>query len=313
MVVVGKWSKVRRVLAAILLALVWGESLQAKGPDRIQIDLWIRRPGTDGKVQKGNLSTINIKGMKFDELETYDIQYDTVGKYKGLHLRDLVGAYKPLPPSIDMILLHTANGMVVPVAIQDMRKNRELFLALSIQVDGGWREDFPMSRRPHPVIKDEKPIKFSGLKIVAGSQWRTTDNNFTPWRHLDSLVGIEFVESGAFFAEFRLQKPFDDFDGRSVYTTRCHFCHAVKGVGGTFGPDFLAAIRPDEKGAAERIFAKVTTSVDEKTQLSQAMPKQVDLSRADARSVVQYAKGVKASNLTPYQPEFPSSFKWEAP
>ena len=241
----------------------------------VEIEMWLRRPGvTSSSDAKFNLQKIDLKGMTFDELNTMDIQYGVETRVRGMHLRDLIAAYKPLPLSATMLLLHSANGMVIPLSIPRLRTDRQVFIALETFKNKAWTSQFPSSIRPDPTVKDEHIINFNGNKLVVGSDWRATESTFTPWRHFDTLVGIEFAEETPYNEQFATTQKSLDQTGRGIFLARCQFCQKV------------AVPKPTYE------------------QLTHAMPKQTNFTKGNAKQLAKWIKAIIPLELKPYTPSF---------
>jgi hypothetical protein len=279
---------------------------------KVPIELWLRKPvanpTTAGVAVKGNLVTIDLAGLTPDTLTTVDVQYGGEFRYRGMHVRDLIALFKPMPATVDMLLLHTRNGMIVPVAFEFLRADRQVFVAVEMYRDKKWRKDFPTSVRA--TEKDERPLNFTGNKLVVGSDWRATKNGFTPWRYVDTLVGIEFVESGAYFEQFRLRPNLQEHAGKAVYLGRCQFCHAIRGFGARLGPELTAVPAVQAKDGAAAIYEKVRVAQSPAASLSHLMPNQSDFTKTDAKDLLDWLKDATAGELGPYAPSYATSVKW---
>jgi cytochrome c2 len=225
-----------------------------------------------------------------------------------LYLRDIIGGYSPLPTSADFMLLHMANGMVVPVAVAKLRDDRQVFIAVAIREGKSWTSSFPASIRPDPIVKDSKPIQFKGNKLVVGADWETAKDSFTPWRYVDSLVGIEFIEWTAYFNQFRTKHEKSSDRGREIYQSRCHFCHSMRGIGGKFGPDFATAVSED-KQAWEALYNKVAGPKSAAEKLSHSMPSLNSFSKSDAKALVRWINVARKDMAGDYVPTYRNTFK----
>ena len=271
----------------------------------VEIEMWLRRPGvTSSSDAKFNLQKIDLKGMTFDELNTMDIQYGVETRVRGMHLRDLIAAYKPLPLSATMLLLHSANGMVIPLSIPRLRTDRQVFIALETFKNKAWTSQFPSSIRPDPTVKDEHIINFNGNKLVVGSDWRATESTFTPWRHFDTLVGIEFAEETPYNEQFATTQKSLDQTGRGIFLARCQFCHGLKGVGAKKAPDIQTIITGDDKNSIEKLYQKVAVPKPTYEQLTHAMPKQTNFTKGNAKQLAKWIKAIIPLELKPYTPSF---------
>lgn len=291
------------VLAAALYNLLAPNAPQAAaGPAKVEVDMWIRKPGAASNADaKVNLQKIDLKGMTFDELKTKDIQYGAEFRYRGMHLRDLIAAYKPLPLTATMLLLHSASGMVLPLSIPRLRADRQVFIALEIFRDNGWTSNFPSSIRPDPNVTDEHPLTFAGAKLVVGTDWRATDSTFTPWRHFDTLVGIEFAEETPYNEQFSLKDKNIDQSGRGIFLARCQFCHGINGLGATRAPDLPSLI-----GALtiDKLYNKVAVAKPKYEQLAHAMPQQTNFTKRHAKQLLAWLKATAGQPLKPYAPTY---------
>ncbi len=281
--------------------------MAAETPTPVEINLWLRKPGPDdGTKSRGKLIKLDIAGLKVEEVNMLDIQYDTKSKYRGIHLRDLVSVFKPLLVSADVMLLHTKAHMIVPVAFEDLRQNRELFIAVTKFQAGKWTTDFKDSMPPEKSTEHPMPIMFEGNKIVAGGGWRKKQGNFTPWRYVDSLKSIELVDSDAYFRQFMgSKKPASD-RGRVIYASRCFFCHAVNGIGGRVGPDFTSFSSLPVDELKKRIYRQVTKPADTHWSKAHSMPGQADFKESDAADLAHWIRAQKGVAPSPYEPAYAS-------
>jgi len=287
------------------MAFMWAEGAAASGTS---LELWLRRSGPN---PKGNLATIDVKGLSFEILDTYDIQYETEIKVRGMHLRDLIAIFKPIPEGVDVINLYTKAGMIVPLSIGKLRKDIQVFIAFEIFKDGQWTGEFPASVFAEAKSTKQIPTTFHGNKVVVGKEWRGQDTGFTPWRHLDSVVGIEFVESQAYAEQFRNKKSKkSDLAGRVEYLANCQYCHGVLGLGATRAPAFTNVVELYAKDAAAK-FYKQAKAPGAGGKLPHFMPAQVNFSKRSAKALVSWLQGLKAGELSPYEPSYQNSVTWK--
>ncbi len=293
-------------LAGIIFILTLSHHAFAGGGT--SLEMWLRRGGAQ---PKGNLATIDLKGLKMEILDTYDIQYESNVKVRGMHLRDLIAVYKPIPEACDVINLYTKSGMIVPISIAKLRKDIQVFIAFEIFKDNKWVSEFPSSVYTEAEKTQQLPTNFAGNKIVVGKEWRADDRGFTPWRHLDSLTGIEFVESQAYAEQFKnLKSKRSDLQGRVEYLANCQYCHGVLGVGATRAPNFTNLVTFMSKDAASKIYQQVK-SPGGGGAYPHFMPAQKNFSKGSAKSLVSWVKGLKEGELSPYQPSYQNQIQWK--
>jgi hypothetical protein len=273
---------------------------------KVEVEMWIRKPGaTSNADSRVNLQKIDLKGMTFDELKTKDIQYGAEYRYRGMHLRDLIAAYKPLPLTATMLLLHSASGMVIPLSIPRLRKDRQVFIALEIFRDNAWTSNFPSSIRPDPNVTDEHPLTFEGAKLVVGNDWRATESTFTPWRHFDTLVGIEFAEETPYNEQFTVKDKSTDQTGRGIFLARCQFCHSINGLGATRAPDLpTIAAGGSTAGDPDKLYNKVAVAKPKYEQLAHAMPQQTNFTKRHAKQLLSWLKATAGKPLKSYMPSY---------
>ena len=85
---------------------------------------------------------------------------------------------------------------------------------------------------------------FSGNKLVVAVLWHpavaaAAQPAFSPWRHTDTLTGIELVAAQAYYRQFDVGGGDMVQRGQAVFQQSCQFCHGVRKVGAKFGWDFV--------------------------------------------------------------------------
>lgn len=228
------------------------ESLTPPSPAEV-IDVWVRHPGLyDSKVKPQPLhkKTFWWKKLKTRSTRLFDHQYQKKMTYLGIQVSDILKAYKT-PSSLDLALLHFANGMRVPFPLKPyaLRERKlHVFIAIAYKQGKRWSRDFPEIRRDPvlPIYRDLRPIQFKGNKVVVADEWHPDvlehiAGNIKLWNQVDTLTGIELVHAKAYYQQF-LPKPTNDErvqKGWLMYKGTCHFCHSVREVGGRYGIDFV--------------------------------------------------------------------------
>lgn len=213
------------------------------------IALWIRTKGNYvgfAKPKKTRPQSFVWKGKKLSEYKGMDFQRKQKGKVRGLWLDALIARYKP-PAHLDLAILHFANKMAVPYAFRDalVRKKLKIFIARErwSAKKKAWVGDFPPLGKKSKY-KDIRPLKFAGNKVVVSHGWHPAMSSkaaagVSPWRHVDSLRGIEFVFSTAYYNQFRVSSSADVRKGLRLFRQNCQFCHGARRVGAGFGWDFV--------------------------------------------------------------------------
>lgn len=289
-----------------------------KSSGKYYIDIWTRQKGDHfaAKVPRQGAIAVEMNGMTFNEVTHHDIQYNKELTFRGLPLSDVVRLYKPWVRGMDLVILHFKNGMVLPVGRDDLLKKGEIFLALEFKnAAGQWVTEFPKAQVPGTAPEEKQFITFAGNKLVASRKWLQAmeqegkHQQFNPWRHFDSLVGLEIVDPAAYYNQFRLAgDKKDSYFGRLVYIDRCQFCHAVGGVGARYGTDFLKPQPVSKRQNAAALFAHVS-SHETKKDTKIRMPHQPDFTEKEARDLWQWLDAAGRGALSSYEPFYRPDFK----
>jgi mono/diheme cytochrome c family protein len=181
------------------------------------------------------------------EVERFDAQYGAVRAFRGIGLRAVIERVSP-EPSLDLAILHFANGMAVPVQFRDpaVMKRLDPFIARAMETHrkGPIKTDFFPDIPKQGAMADARPIEFHGNKVVVAERWHPavpTDAQpaFSPWVHADTLVGIELVAAAPYYRQFDVGGEPPVQKGLAVFESACQFCHGVRKVGAKFGWDFV--------------------------------------------------------------------------
>jgi hypothetical protein len=217
------------------------------------VEIWIRPPGVSPTPLRPATRTVALDTAPLEEVERFDAQYGAPHRYRGVPLHWLLDP-SAVSPALDLALLHFDNGMVVPLPFRDAAAMERLAPFLAVEVwapdalgEAGWRRELPELPKKGEESEDWRPIRFKGNKLVVQTLWhpdvpRATQAVFSPWQHVDRLVGIELVQSKAYGRVLRGPNSTLVREGYRVYSERCQFCHGVRRVGATFGWDFAVPV-----------------------------------------------------------------------
>ncbi len=209
-----------------------------------EIAVWTRGEG-DAATPRRDEIRVRLDAPPLEEIDRVDPQYGTRARYQGFRLEAVLAMYR-VPPSADLALLHFTNGMVVPWPFRDAaaRKRLDLFVALLRGAPGE-----PMSSSFPDVSTGQsafstRPTRFAGNKLVAAEAWHPDlapgGDATSPWFHVASLTGVELVQAVAFRRQLETGHP--GKRGREVFTQSCQFCHGVRRIGASMGPDLLEPV-----------------------------------------------------------------------
>jgi hypothetical protein len=208
------------------------------------LSVWTRAPGTSAEpavIPPPEAKLIDLGAKRSRDSKLYDPQYGAEALYRGIALDDLL-ANLPGGPAFDQVLLRFDNGMVIPIS-RWPEMDDSPFLALAHSSDGTtWSTTFEaLPKKGHPA-DDPRPIRFTTNKLVYRGADARELPDWSPWRHVSSLVGIELVNAVAWTRQFALSKDGRVTQGLEVFERYCSACHGVRGVGARFGWDVVTPI-----------------------------------------------------------------------
>jgi hypothetical protein len=272
------------------------------------VKLWLgRHPGPSKQgVGIGNERNFVLKDLKIAEIDATDIQYKQKNRYRGINLRDLIAVMRPVPNSVDMVVLHTSNGLRIPITIQDLMSDRDVFLATEVKLNGQWTKQFPEVK-----LAGDRTLAFLGNKLVAG-QFFSKGRPFNPWEYSASLSGVELVESRAYYRSFNRLDGKSTSLGHTIFQGRCWTCHSVQNLGGSWGPDLTKIKELDSRTGIKQLHLRIAGPTKKgDPQLAHSMPNQKDFTMKEAKSLWFWLQEVKSAPLAPYSPSYQTTVKWE--
>ncbi len=303
----------RMILFAVLeIFAAMSLSSIAAGAECNTIKMWTRAPG-DYSSSAENLPQHEVS-LLTNSLQTQvkrlsDTQYTGEKLFKAISLEELISSYKHKFKS-NLVLLHFQNKMIIPLSLDDIADFKgKIFLATAIKHDGKWITEFPIVERPNDTWRDPRPIRFCGNKMVVSNPYsfrlagqNMTPKPFTPWHHVNSLVGIEFADKNAYYAQFDIGKSPQVAEGFQVFKNRCQYCHGAQRVGADLGWDYAGPIPAYEKRPVASLFLHVKYEKAEAFRLGTIMPPQSDIQEHEATVLWQWLKDVAKLKLRPYKP-----------
>jgi mono/diheme cytochrome c family protein len=159
-------------------------------------------------------------------------------------------------------------------------------------------------------------------RLVLNERWHpdqraSVSSVFAPWQYVDTLVGIELVDGSAYYRQLEVSGAPTVRAGARLFRESCQFCHAARGVGGSFGWDFIEpepihsdawfrhfrSERGDEAGYREpatSIYAHASFRVPGTA--GRLMPALRYLTPGDVRSLWLWIRAIAGRPLPPYAP-----------
>ncbi|MBM4252962.1 MAG: cytochrome c [Deltaproteobacteria bacterium] len=298
----------RKLTSAFLLAAPLSAYGQAGAVNSLA--LWSRKPGNFTDIEnpeKNNLKTLDLSHFKLQKRTMRDAQYERDVTYKGIPLSQILSSYKPSDQD-DMAILHFDNGMAIPLMLEPGVLSRlDPFLALEIcETKTECVTSFPSIGKDevYGLSDDPRPLTFTWNKIVVSKEWHPAvpagkSGIFSPWRHVDSLAGIEFVNAAAYYRQFEFGKG----SGEKVFKARCQFCHGIRNVGARYGWDYATPLAIYEKRSPEHLLNHVKYPKVLAKKKGLMMPTQDDVTLSEMQALWQWMKtGAKRKSLPAYQP-----------
>ncbi|MFK7827766.1 MAG: cytochrome c [Oligoflexales bacterium] len=250
---------------------------------------------------------LSIKEDDLSIATIHDIQYNKKLKFKGVYLNILISRL-PLKTYHDLILLHFENGMIIPYFYQahQITKAVKPLIAFSYFANKNWQHKFPKVERFDPRYNDPLPIIFSKNKLVVKTEWYPMHpmggkSGFSPWKHMDTLTGLELVNAKAYFKQFT---PGDSklMGGFKVFISRCQYCHGIKNIGSRYGWDFAGPIPIHKKRTIDTLKNHIKNKKENIFKLGIRMPHQKDITRDEVSKLWAWMKHMtEREKLPSYQ------------
>jgi hypothetical protein len=203
--------------------------------------------------------------------------------------------------------------MIIPLPLHaGTLKRTDAFLAHSLWSQGAggtgeWTTEFPAIEKRDTGMKDRRPIRFNRNKLVVRDVWHPMvstkgEAKFSPWLHVDSLLGMEFVDSAAYYRQFQVATNPVSERGYAVFLDRCQFCHGARTVGATFGWDFVEPVPLHTYRSPDRLFLHIRYRAGDAPEKGLMMPAFKDLGPNDAQAVWSWIKDLSERPLPGYAP-----------
>ena len=308
-----------------MTASVTGEAERAPG-----IAMWERAPANYGaglEISQPSKKNIDFSALTMKTRTLFDIQYQEKRIYRGVYLRDVIRQHRR-SEHVNLVLLHFSNGMIVPWMLRPTPElGPKVFLAFETapKKDGPFTAAFEPVSNKAEVTMDPRPIKMSGNKIVVSETtypWlkNTAGDSFTPFMHVDSLVGIEWVHQEAYYKQFwpgfmegqeshqqssvlanerQLHK-----EGFQVYFQNCQYCHSYYGAGAQYGWDFVQPVPLHRHKSTKQLLHHVSYPPYNALGRGLMMPTLPHFTKEELNVFMEYSKAISESEqLWPYAPK----------
>ena len=294
--------------AAVVVLLSFWVTTTSYGASNT-ISLWTRPSGSysdDQNPPKANLQSYAFDPAHLVKRRMLDVQYGHTAVYLGVPLGELLKAYKHAGQN-DLAILHFANGMAVPVPLNASDIGRlDAFVAVQVCLKKeACSADFAEVAKEDAfaVTSDPRPITFTWNKIVLPTLWHpevpeARQHIFTPWHHVDTLTGIEFVNAAAYYRQFELGEA----EGLGVFRERCQYCHGVRFVGASYGWDFVTPLPIYEKRPPEQLLNHVKYPKSRAKSMGLMMPNQSDVTVTEMKAIWRWMKKAAGHPLPKYLP-----------
>lgn len=268
------------------------------------INLWIR---PSGSAERKYVS-VDLAAKPKREVTREDIQYPGEKmKYRGVPLRSLLEVMERTGRS-DLVLLHFANGMAVPLPVDDLELLKKLdpFVATELQVNNLWISAFPMVSKKGAEQRDVRPLKFQRNKLVVSSLAHpfttaaSQGDGFSPFFFADTLTGIEFVRAEEWYKQFDLGTTELEKAGFAVFKSHCQFCHSIHEVGGRYGIDFMKPTPVVERIGVQGLYLHVRYRDRDAPEKGQMMPFFRDVTKDDVAALHAWLTALSSARPVPY-------------
>lgn len=288
----------------------------SSSPTKITLELWSRGPGdyVSGNPKRIGLTTVAITDQKTLVKELFDFQYDKDMIYKGVSLSGIISRYTPQKHD-DTVILHFSNRMIFPMKLSD-RLKESILIATAYKktpTSKNWSFDFPNLEKKDTIryYQDPNPTVFEGNKMAVPLKKKSVYfknktgelvKRFSPWLHTASLIGVEFVNGEAYDRQFEVSQKPVVMNGLGVFKARCQYCHGVRGVGASFGWDFVEPIKISEKRGKKDLHLFVKYPKAEAFDKGLQMPNQIDLAAKDTEDLWEWINATGNLKIKKYAP-----------
>jgi mono/diheme cytochrome c family protein len=289
---------------------------EAAAPSGV-VEIWIRGAGPmqGDLAPRARTQRLDLDKLRLVDAKRFDAQYDGVRALRGIPLASVIDSFAP-DPSVDLAILHFANGMAVPVAFRDAEVMKKLdpFIARGVETSAGGPirvGAFPAIRRKGSTA-DPRPIVFGGNKLVVAALWHpavatAAQPAFSPWRHTDTLTGIELVAAKPYYHQFEAGGGDYVVRGLAVFQQSCQFCHGVRKVGAKFGWDFVDPTPIwSYHNPPKSLFLHVAYKPLDAAERGLMMPAMSFMSQDDAALLWQWLKAVATNPMAAYATAAPA-------
>jgi mono/diheme cytochrome c family protein len=253
---------------------------------------------------------VDLDRVASKDVERFDAQYDRVARFRGPPLRAILESFAP-DESLDLAILHFANGMAVPLPFRDrttmVRLDPLIARAYKPSRTAPFTKSFP-SLRKEGSVPDPRPTEFFGNKIVVAERWHpevapATAATFSPWARVDTLLSVELVASRSYYAQFDVGGEPPVQQGLALYRANCQFCHGAHHVGASFGWDFVDAPTVyDAQASAENLYHNIAYRPRNATELGLLMPALGSLTEEDASCLQRWLQAIATRAMPAYAP-----------
>jgi len=276
------------------------------------VEVWLRGegPAQEGVPHHTRSRRVDLDGGAAKQVDRYDAQYERVARYRGVPLSALIDGFTS-DETLDLAILHFANGMAVPFAFRDRTATVRLdpFVARGYKPSRNepFTSAFPAIRKDG-AVPDPRPTQFAGNKLVVSDRWHpdvalATGAAFSPWARADTLLGVELVAAAAYYAQFDVGGDPPVQRGLALYRANCQFCHGARRVGASFGWDFVDAPTVyDVQGSAANLYHHIAYRPRNANELGLLMPALASLTEEDAGALQRWLQAIATRPMPTYVP-----------
>lgn len=299
------------VLCSSLLVVGAMEARAAAEEPGASVEVFVRKAGSPPAwrfVQKDGARSFELDKLPLQNVKHGDVQYEAKLDLRGISVAALLAEYKP-PMTVDLAILHFANGMAVPLPFRDdaVMKRLDPFIARGLVDAKGTLSPLPPIARKVESYVDVKPISFAGNKLAVKARFHPEvgeDNSalFSPWSFTDTLLSIELVSQGPYYRQFAVSDEGDAPAGLVVFRQACQSCHGVHKLGAGFGWDFAEPEPIVARTKLGRLLFHVKYRATSEVLRGAQMPALSFLSEDAATRLYGWLKAIADKPLRPYEP-----------